>query len=261
MRRQLRKLRTYLGRVVRDIERKTADSAERQAIFARQLAMARRLLNQKKTDRNKLYSLHAPEVECISKGKAHKRYEFGVKASIAATNKSNFVVGGMALPGNPFDGHTLVGALDQVRRLTGSVIDEVFVDRGYRGHGEEESTVYISGQRRGIKTQRLRRSLKRRQAIEPVIGHLKSDGLLGRNYLKGTEGDHMNVMLSCAGHNLRLILRQLRIFCLQLLGNTACAEPGTHHVVRPWFPLNQLLSWPVTSLHPISTYRFRAGAV
>lgn len=122
------------------------------------------------------------------------------------------MVGGIALPGNPFDGHTLVCALDQVRRLTGSVIDEVFVDRGYRGHGEEESTVYISGQRRGIKTQRLRRSLKRRQAIEPVIGHLKSDGLLGRNYLKGTEGDHMNVMLSCAGHNLRLILRQLRIF-------------------------------------------------
>jgi IS5 family transposase len=261
MRRQVRKLRTYLGRVVRDIERKTADSAERQAIFARELAMARLLLNQKKTDRNKLYSLHAPEVECISKGKAHKRYEFGVKASIAATNKSNFVVGGMALPGNPFDGHTLVGALDQVRRLTGSVIDEVFVDRGYRGHGEEESTVYISGQRRGIKTQRLRRSLKRRQAIEPVIGHLKSDGLLGRNYLKGTEGDHMNVMLSCAGHNLRLILRQLRILCLQLLGSSACAEPGTHRVVRPWFPLNQLLDRAATILQPGNTYRFRAGTV
>ena len=172
----------------------------------------------KKSDRNKLYSLHAPEVECISKGKAHKRYEFGVKASIATTNKSNFVVGGLALPGNPFDGHTLVSALEQVRRLTERPVEEAFVDRGYRGHGEEQTRVYISGQKRGIKTRRLKRSLKRRQAIEPVIGHLKADGLLGRNYLKGSVGDQMNVMLSCAGHNLRLILRQLRVFCRRLFG-------------------------------------------
>ncbi len=120
----------------------------------------------------------------------------GEDQSIATTNKSNFVVGGMALPGNPFDGHTLTRALEQVRRVTGSVIDEAFVDRGYRGHGETQTTVYISGQKRGIKTERLKCSLKRRQAVEPVIGHLKSDGLLGRNYLTGTEGDQMNVMLS-----------------------------------------------------------------
>ena len=217
MRRQVRKLGTYLGRVVRDIERKIVDFPARQRIFANELEMAKRLLKQKQADRNKLYSLHAPEVECISKGKAHKRYEFGVKASVATTNKSNFVVGGMALPGNPFDGHTLVDALVQVRRLTGSAINEAFVDRGYRGHGERATTVYISGQKRGINTQRLIRSLKRRQAIEPVIGHLKSDGLLGRNYLKGSAGDQMNVLLSCAGHNLRLILRQLRIFWLRIL--------------------------------------------
>ena len=219
MRRQVKKLRTYLGRVVRDIERKTVDEPELQAIFADELAMARRLLSQGRMDRNKLYSMHAPEVECISKGKAHRRYEFGVKASIATTNRSNFVVGGMALPGNPYDGHTLKSALLQVRRMTGSVIEEVFVDRGYRGHGVEGTAVYISGQRRGIKTRRLRRSQKRRQAIEPVIGHLKSDGLLGRNYLKGTEGDQMNVTLSCAGHNLRLILRRLRIFLSLNLGS------------------------------------------
>lgn len=219
MRGRVKKLRTYLGRVVRDIERKTANQAEKQVAFAEELGLAKRLLAQQKKDKNKLYSLHAPEVECISKGKAHKRYEFGVKASIATTNKSNFVVGGMALPGNPFDGHTLAKALEQVRRMTGRVIEEAFVDRGYRGHGEKQTTVYISGQKRGIKTQRLKCSLKRREAIEPVIGHLKSDGLLGRNYLKGTQGDQMNVMLSCAGHNLRLILRQLRIFCLQLWGN------------------------------------------
>ncbi len=216
MRGQVKKLRTYLGRVVRDIERKITGQPQQQAAFSEELAMAKRLLEQKKQDKNKLYSLHAPEVECISKGKAHKRYEFGVKASIVTTNKSNFVVGGMALPGNPYDGHTLCAALQQARRMTGKEIEEAFVDRGYRGHGETQTTVYISGQKRGIKTQRLKQYLKRRQAIEPVIGHLKSDGLMGRNYLLGTQGDQLNVVLSCAGHNLRLILRQLRIFCLQI---------------------------------------------
>ena len=215
LRREVKRLHTYLGRVVRDIERKTADSPGQQAVFAEELALARRLLSQKKEDKNKLYSVHAPEVECISKGKVAKRYEFGVKASIATTNKSNFVVGGMAVPGSPYDGHTLKTALAQVRRLTGTHIDEAFVDKGYRGHGEVETTVYLSGQKRGIKTQRLKRSLKRRQAIEPVIGHLKADGLLGRNHLKGTEGDQVNVLLSCAGHNLRLILNKLRLFCLE----------------------------------------------
>lgn len=243
MRGQVKKLRTYLGRVVRDIERKIAGKAELQAVFTDELALAKRLLSQQKLDHKKLYSLHAPEVECISKGKAHKRYEFGVKASIATTNKSNFVVGGMALPGNPFDGHTLKAALDQVRRLTGSVIEEAFVDRGYRGHSEENTTVYISGQKRGIKTGRLKKSLKRRQAIEPVIGHLKSDGLLGRNYLKGTQGDQMNVMLSCAGHNLRLILRQLRFFWLSILGRLSAQQAMS--LPRKWFRvwLSQYSAW------------------
>ena len=215
LRREVKRLRTYLGRVVRDIERKTAGSPGQQAVFAEELALARRLLAQKKDDKHKLYSVHAPEVECISKGKVAKRYEFGVKASIATTNRSNFVVGGMAVPGSPYDGHTLKAALAQVRRVTGSRIDEAFVDKGYRGHEEVETTVYISGQKRGIKTQRLKRSLKRRQAIEPVIGHLKADGLMGRNFLKGAEGDQANVLLSCAGHNLRLILNRLRLFCLE----------------------------------------------
>ena len=215
LRREVKRLRTYLGRVVRDIERKTADKPAQQAVFAEELALARRLLAQKKDDKHKLYSVHAPEVECISKGKVHKRYEFGVKASIATTNRSNFVVGGMAVPGNPYDGHTLKTALAQVRRVTGTRIEEAFVDKGYRGHEEVETPVYISGQKRGIKTQRLKRSLKRRQAIEPVIGHMKADGLLGRNFLKRTEGDQVNVLLSCAGHNLRLILNRLRLFCLE----------------------------------------------
>lgn len=241
MRREVKRLRTYLGRVVRDIERKTAVSAAQQAVFAEELALAKRLLAQQKADKNKLYSLHAPEVECISKGKAHKRYEFGVKASIATTNKSNVVVGGMAVPGNPYDGHTLKNALEQVRRVTGSVIDEAFVDKGYRGHGEKTTTVYISGQKRGISTQRLKRSLKRRQAIEPIIGHLKADGRLGRNFLKGAEGDQVNVLLSCAGHNLRLILNRLRLFCL---------EKGTRlgAWLRRWAAPRRLSGLPATSM-------------
>ena len=224
LRRQVRTLRTYLGRVVRDIERQIADAPERQLVFAEELAMAKRLLAQEKHSKGKLYSLHAPEVECLSKGKAHKRYEFGVKVSISSTNKSNFIVGALSLPGSPYDGHTLQHALTQTRRLTNTKIDEAFVDRGYRGHGEEITQVYISGQRRGIKTRSLRKRLKRRQAIEPIIGHLKSDGRLDRNYLQGMAGDAMNVLLCCAGHNLRLILRVLRIFwpsiwrkCMSLL--------------------------------------------
>ena len=216
LRRQVRTLRTYLGRVVRDIERQIADNPVCQRVFADELAMAKRLLAQEKHSKDKLYSLHAPEVECISKGKAHKRYEFGVKVSISSTNKSNFIVGGQSLPGSPYDGHTLQDALTQTRRLTKTEIDEAFVDRGYRGHGEQTTQVYISGQRRGIKTRSLRKRLKRRQAIEPIIGHLKSDGRLDRNYLQGMVGDAMNVLLCCAGHNLRLILKVLRFFWLKI---------------------------------------------
>ena len=210
--RQVRRLRTYLGRVVRDIERQIADKQALQAMFAEELAMAKRLLAQEKHSKHKLYSLHAPEVECLSKGKAHKRYEFGVKVSITSTNRRNFIVGAQSLPGRPYDGHTLQDALAQTRRLTHTEIDEAFVDRGYRGHGEQTTAVYLAGQRRGIKTGSLKKRLKRRQAIEPVIGHLKSDGRLDRNYLQGMAGDAMNVLLCCAGHNLRLILRHLRFF-------------------------------------------------
>ena len=209
---RMRKLHIYLGWVVRDTERKIGADVRLQPIFADEMAMARRLLVQKKDSAAKLYSLHAPEVECISEGEVHKHYEFGVKASITLTNRSNFVVGGLALPDNPFDGHSLTRALDQVRTLSGQRIEEVYVDRGYRGHDEVDRAVYLSGQERGV-TARIRRCLKRRQAIEPVTSHLKHDGWLGRNHLKSIQGDSMNVLLSCAGHNLRLLLKRLRDSC------------------------------------------------
>ena len=123
-------------------------------------------------DRNKLYSVRATEAKCIAKGKVDKRYEFGVKVNICATNKSNFLLGGIALSGNPYDGHTLSGALSQAQRMSGQSIEEVFVARGYCGHDVSDSAAYIAGQRFGVSPRRLKRSLKRRQVIEPIIGHL-----------------------------------------------------------------------------------------
>jgi len=216
MRRTTSKLKTVLGRVVRDIERKLADQPDPvRAAFAEPLALSKRLLAQQRQDKNKLYALHAPEVECIAKGKVPKRYEFGVKVSIATTNRSNLVVGAQSMPGNPHDGHTLKAALQQVERLSSQRPERCYVDLGYRGHDVDDVTVFKARQKRGV-TRSIRRELKRRNAIEPVIGHMKSDGLLHRNYLKGTQGDAINAILCGAGQNLRLILRHLRIFCRKI---------------------------------------------
>jgi len=207
--REIKKVKGFLGRVYRDILRKVDDRQELKAFFLPELALASQLLSQEKKDKNKLYSLHAPEVECIAKGKAHKKYEFGVKVSVATTNRDNFVVGMFAEHGNPYDGHTLPKALDQVKQITGQAVKRCFVDRGYRGHGISDTEVLISGRRRGL-TPQMKKELKRRNAIEPVIGHMKSDGKLGRNYLSGVLGDKINALLCGAGHNIRIILRKLR---------------------------------------------------
>lgn len=171
---------------------------------------------QQRQDNNKLYSVHAPETECIAKGKAHKKYEFGVKVSIASTSADNFVVGMQALPGRPYDGHTLKQAIEQVAALTGVLPKEAYVDRGYKGHKLGTLSVWIAGAKRDV-TAAIKKKLKRRNAVEPIIGHMKSDGRLGRNFLKGTEGDAMNALLCGAGHNLRKILRRLALFCLRIL--------------------------------------------
>lgn len=168
-------LRRRVGRIVRDIERQLGQFPQtvREA-FADMLAKAHRVLTQQPKDKNKLYSVHAPEVECISKGKSHKRYEFGVKASIATTNRSGFVVGARSYPDNPYDGHTLADQLQQVETITGITPRRCYVDRGYRGHGVEHVEVFIAGQRRGV-TKSILKELKRRNAIEPEIGHPKFD--------------------------------------------------------------------------------------
>jgi IS5 family transposase len=215
-RRTTAKLKTVLGRVYRDIGRRLEEQpAAVRAAFAEPMALTQRLLKQQRHDKKKLYAMHAAEVECIAKGKAHKRYEFGVKVSIATTNRSNLVVGAQSLPGNPYDGHTLSGALRQVEQLTGQRPQRCYVDLGYRGHDVSGIEVFKARQKRGV-TRSIRKELKRRNAIEPVIGHMKSDGLLQRNHLKGREGDAINVILCAAGQNLRLILRYLRILRLKI---------------------------------------------
>jgi IS5 family transposase len=224
--RLVRQLRTWLGRLFRDIDRKIAGDAAAEIAFAGPLDLVARLLRQRREDRgrSKLYSLHAPEVECIGKGKAHARFEFGVKISLATTNAvapgGQFVLGARALPGNPYDGHTLAAQIAQTERITGVEVERAYVDRGYRGHDADRARVILAGQKRGT-TPTIRRERRRRNAIEPVIGHMKSDGHLGRNFLLGTEGDAANVILAAAGHNLRLLrawLAWLFAFLLGLLG-------------------------------------------
>ncbi len=217
MRRELKRLRTYLGRVYRDVGRKIAGDAQRQARFARLLGLVERLLAQQPQDKDKLYSLHAPEVVCISKGKAHKRYEFGCKVGIAATNREGLFLAAKAFAGNPYDGHTLAATLDQAEAMSGVAIDRAYADKGYRGHDYKgQARVMLSGQRRAL-TPTMKRELRRRTAIEPMIGHAKTDGRLGRNYLLGHQGDRINAILAAAGHNLRLILNTLRRLLVQIL--------------------------------------------
>ena len=213
MRASLKKLKTVVGRVWRDVGRQLDKMPTTLRDRASDLlAKAKRLLTQKPRDKNKLYSLHAPEAECIAKGKTRQPYEFGVKVSIAATHKEGLVVGMRSMPGNLYDGHTLYETLEQVAILTEQQPKEVFVDLGYCGAEVQAGTkVYHHKLERGI-TGRLRRDIRRRSAIEPAIGHMKNDGRLRRNWLKVADGDAFNALLCGCGHNLEMILRKLRLF-------------------------------------------------
>ena len=211
MRAALKTQRTILGRVWRDMQRKLSTEQADTVAVKTTLAKVQRLLNQQRTDKNKLYSLHAPEVECIAKGKVRHPYEFGVKVSIATTHKEGLVVGIKSMPGNPYDGHTLSSAVAQIHALTNRTPKAVFVDRGYRGVEVPNVTIWRSGQKRGV-TPSIKKAIHRRSAIEPAIGHMKNDGRLRRNWLKGALGDALHAMLCGAGHNLRMILRAIRLF-------------------------------------------------
>jgi IS5 family transposase len=218
MRRELKRLKTYLGRVYRDLARKLALAADPalDSRFARLMGLVERLQAQQPNSKAKLYSLHAPETVCLAKGKAHKPYEFGAKVALAVTNREGFALAAKALSGNPYDGHTLAQTVEQVVAMTGVEPERIYADKGYRGHDyPKKDRVFLSGQRRGL-TPGIKRELKRRSAIEPMIGHMKSDGRLDRIYLLGAEGDAINALLAAAGHNLRLILNHLRLLLMLL---------------------------------------------
>lgn len=215
MRKALRTLRTRVGRIHREVARQLRVLPEAAKAKVQDLLQRTgRILTQVPKDKNKLYALHAPEVECISKGKARTPYELGVKVSIATTLKEGLVVGMRSMPGNPYDGHTLAETLEQVGILTGTDKPPAtaIVDKGYRGVEIEGVRILMSGQKRGI-TRSLKTMIKRRSAIEPAIGHMKMDGRLGRNPLKGALGDALHAVMCGAGHNLRLILAALRLYC------------------------------------------------
>src|SRR6266702_5531576 len=224
--RALKTLRTYLGRVIRDVARNIEGNVGLldEIALNRMLALARRVLDQKQHQRGpKVYSLHAPEVECIGKGKAHRPYEFGVKVSVATTlsqaKGGQFVTHVKALPGNPYDGHTLETVIPDIEALIGNTIERLLGDKGYRGHNappEYKFRVFTSGQKRRV-TPKIKRALRRRSAVEPVIGHLKSEHRMGRNYLWHREGDAANAVLAAAGYNFRRLLRWLSLLLRQIL--------------------------------------------
>jgi IS5 family transposase len=213
-RRALKFLRIRLGRVIRDIRRKIAGNEALEERFADLLALAVRVRLQDHRQRGpKVYALHAPEVECIGKGKARAPYEFGCKVSVAtpATKPKGgqFVLHAKALHGNPFDGHTLGPVITELEALTGVETRRIHVDKGYRGHNHAQKfRVWISGQVRRV-TAPIRREMRRRAAVEPVIGHIKAEHRMNRNYLKGRDGDRCNAVLAAAGYNFGLLLRWL----------------------------------------------------
>jgi IS5 family transposase len=228
--RVVKRQRTILGVVMREVQRKidawtqsnsdgddpgggTAMSAKSIADLHMWLERAGRIHTQKRNDKNKLYALHAPEAECISKGKARKPYEFGVKVSLVVTHKQGLMVGARSFPGNPYDGHVLSAQIEQTTNLLqdiGRQPKQVIVDLGYRGVDADNPGIEIIHRGRyKTLTQQHKRWLKRRQAIEPVIGHAKADHRMERCWLKGALGDALHALSCAAGYNIRWLLRAI----------------------------------------------------
>lgn len=209
IRKHTRKLKTYLGRVLRDIERKLPES-ERSEQWQQTLKLAWHLWQQQRSDSNKLYSVHAPETECIAKGKLRKPYEFGHKVGIVTTARNQFVLGALTLPHKPYDGHTLASCIEQVERMMGQTISgEIYVDRGYRGHNYGGSAKVLIAKPKRQQEPSLQRWYSKRNGIEAAISHMKNDGWLGRNHLKGYLGSRVNALLAACGQNLRKLLNWL----------------------------------------------------
>jgi IS5 family transposase len=215
-----RKLKIIAGRLVREIERKLPASSLGR--YSQEISLFQRILEQKQDSTNKIYSIHEPQVYCISKGKDHKKYEYGSKASIVVTKNSGIVVGAVHFSKNKYDGHTLPDTLKQTTELVGRRPKVAICDRGFRGKSIVDGTKIIIPKAPGnrsskYKKQKARKRFRRRAGIEPIIGHLKSDFRLMRNYLKGSLGDSINLMLAAAAFNFRKLLRQLQDYFLLFL--------------------------------------------
>jgi transposase, IS5 family len=208
-----RKLHTNLGRVIREIERQKFDPESK---LGKLLAVAQRIHTQQKHDKNKIYSVHEPEVQCIAKGKAGKKYEIGNKAGVVTTSQGCWLIGAMDFRDNPYDGHTLNDQMAQVERIVSNLVKEAHTDMGYRKHNYEGPVqVHVDKRHRGTIAKALWKRMKRRAAIEPTIGHLKSEHHLERNRLKGALGDSLNVLLGACAMNLRKLLRFLLAFFIR----------------------------------------------
>jgi len=208
-RKAMLKMRTIAGRITRDLERKLPE--EVLARYQEEMRLFHRVLQQRRHNNNKIYSLHEPDTSCIAKGKAHKQYEFGSKVSFAMLPESNIIVGAVSFKGNPHDSQTLEATLDHCTKITGKTFDNAIVDRGYKGKKMIGNTRIISpgspvGNSDYLK-RKMRKKCRSRAGIEPVIGHIKSDCRMGRNYLKGIVGDEINAILAAAAFNFRRLLR------------------------------------------------------
>ena len=205
-----RKLKTIAGRLVRELERKLPDGT-----YTEQLELFKKVLAQQKHSRNKIYSLHEPQVYCMSKGKAHKKYEYGCKASVVLTQNTGIIVGAITFKTNLYDGHTLEQVLQQTQKLTGKTPKTASVDRGYRGKqmvGNTQINIPKPPLKKDTPYQRRkkRKHHRRRAAIEPIISHLKSDHRVARNFLKGQSGDSINFMMAAAGFNFKKLMKKLK---------------------------------------------------
>lgn len=211
-RKTIKRIKTMAGVLVRELERKLP--ADVLAAHRDQLDLYLRVQTQKRSDKNKIYSLHEPGVLCIGKGKAHKKYEFGAKASIAWTRTTGVIVGAKSFATNVFDGHTLPEVLDQVEAITGKRPEIAICDRGYRGRKKIGGTEILLPSRpkktdTAYQRRKARMRFRRRAGIEPVISHVKHDYRMARNYLKGAIGDAINLFMAAAAFNFRKWIRAL----------------------------------------------------
>lgn len=210
------------GRVVREVERKL-DNGKRER-YSSQLDIFNKVLAQEKNSSNKIYSLHQPHVKCIAKGKEAKKYEFGNKSSIVKTRKSGIIVGAMAFIENLYDGDTLLPQLEQTERITGHKPKVGIVDRGYKGRKVVNGVQIIiptklPASANNYQKQKIRKRFRARAGIEPIIGHLKQDHRMSRNYLLDEQGDLVNTLLAAAGFNLRKMLQRLKAEALNIFAH------------------------------------------